>query len=287
MSLADGFLIVFPAALLLFGAFKLYFGARAFSIVQKIENTPTSKASSAAIGLVELSGHAAGAAGLQAPLSGAGCVFWKVYVRQHDPYHWKSKIIASASSTIQFSLKDDSGSVGIDSGRADVDLRSGPTHTSFLYSNSPENPKTDAAEPIMHASKNAGSALRESIEGAISGGSVIGKGTHHIPDKRVAAFIQANPAIEAAMERHSRRNLSMTEYAIKEGDAIFALGSLTGSPKHLLGKGKEAGILLISDEAEAQLVKDMRQDAIFALAAGAILLPLSLAIIYFIADSLV
>jgi hypothetical protein len=269
------FLFIFPAALLIYGVVRMRSGAAEYLLVQKIKNTPTSKVSSAAMGLVELSGKALGSATSEAPLSGKECVFWKVYARQHDPYHKDSKVIASVSSVMPLRIDDGTGSVAIDAKEADIDISAGPTHTSFLYSASPENVKSGADEPILRASKQTGESVRDSIENVVSGNAITRAETHSIPNRRVSAFLASNPSFIAAMEKHSRRNISLLEYSIENGTAVYALGTLSQSKSiPIIGKDRQNGILIISDEAEPQLVADLKSASYLSMALGVLALTL-------------
>lgn len=59
-----------------------------------------------------------------------------------------------------------------------------------------------------------------------------------------------------------------------------------GASGPFVGRSREEGVLVISDTHEAQLMKDMRTDSYLSLATGALILPLSLLIIFMLAADL-
>jgi hypothetical protein len=99
--------------LLLFGPFALIHGLRTFNEKRLIENTPTSKVRSAAMGPVELAGIARWRKPQKAPMSGMDCCWWDCQVQElrssGKDRHWAT--IHHASSVDLFYLDDTTGRV--------------------------------------------------------------------------------------------------------------------------------------------------------------------------------
>jgi hypothetical protein len=68
------------SAAVLAGPVGLYFGFRALRIRRLIENTPTSRIRSMAMGLVELNGKVASRSRVAAPFSGRPCAYWEIEI---------------------------------------------------------------------------------------------------------------------------------------------------------------------------------------------------------------
>ncbi len=102
----------------------LYAGLRALLELREIEDYPTSRARSVAMGKVELSGQAASAVPLRAPWSGVACV-WYRWIRQElsvDPQGKRRWRITGRgdSGDLPFMLDDGTGRVMIDPAGAEV-----------------------------------------------------------------------------------------------------------------------------------------------------------------------
>jgi hypothetical protein len=106
--------------LVLFGA-----GFRAWRRLRLIEDTPTSRVRSMALGRVELAGRALGKADLEAPFTGAPCVYYRYRieqeVRSNKRRSWRT-VARGDSSAWGFYLEDDTGRVLVDPAGAEVDL---------------------------------------------------------------------------------------------------------------------------------------------------------------------
>ncbi len=117
-----------PAIYAVFGAGAgVYLFYRGFRMLQRkrlIENTPTSKVRSAAIGLVELSGLANGPYTIPAPVSQLPCYFHRtvvwIYVQSGKNKRWKK--VADARFHVPFYLEDETGRVLVDPSDAELDI---------------------------------------------------------------------------------------------------------------------------------------------------------------------
>src|SRR4030095_2389299 len=150
--------------LLVFGLYLIYTGAQRYLLYQKINNTPTSKARSAAIGLVELNGKAVCRDDMQSPVSKAKCVYWRLkgeYYQSGKHGGWKN--LYSAKSSSKFLLEDDSGRMLIEPDGAEIDI------------------------PTDYIS-----------EGHLSAGGVLGMFKSRVLDKQVLDFLETDPAATSA-----------------------------------------------------------------------------------------
>ncbi len=111
---------------LLFGLFLLFVGFNALRFKQRIENTPTSKVRSVAMGPVEVNGVvvASTRGTLEAPFTGTPCVYYRYTVEEYRKTGKSSSwvTIDSGQDARLFFVKDDTGSLLVDSKDANVDL---------------------------------------------------------------------------------------------------------------------------------------------------------------------
>jgi len=109
-----------PAALsvaLLWGGFHF------LRLKRRVENTPTSKARSLAMGLVEIHGQAHRKYALVSPMSQLPCVYYRLrHYRKDRNDRWKLSN-CKESDHVPFYLEDDTGRVIVDPQRATVRLR--------------------------------------------------------------------------------------------------------------------------------------------------------------------
>ncbi len=95
-------------------------GFRRLHIKRLIENTPTSKIRSIAMGRVEVHGRARRQYALVSPMSHSACIYYRLskYKRNHKN-HWVVSSITS-SGHVPFWLEDESGRVSVDPGSATI-----------------------------------------------------------------------------------------------------------------------------------------------------------------------
>ena len=110
-----------PAAL---SAALLWGGFHFLRLKRRVENTPTSKARSLAMGLVEIHGRACRKYALVSPMSQLPCVYYRLRRYRRDRNNrWKLSS-CKESDHVPFYLEDDTGRVIIDPQRATVRPRS-------------------------------------------------------------------------------------------------------------------------------------------------------------------
>ncbi|RLB72202.1 MAG: hypothetical protein DRH07_05200, partial [Deltaproteobacteria bacterium] len=107
-SFASGAIPFFIAMLMFWYAF--YF----LRMKRQIENTPTSKVRSVAMGMVEVKGKAIRSYALISPMSNTPCVFYRLTkYRRNVKNQWQVSSVSS-SDNVPFLLEDDTGRVEID-----------------------------------------------------------------------------------------------------------------------------------------------------------------------------
>lgn len=110
----------------LFGAGLLWSGFSALGRKRLVEDTPTSKIRSLAMGRVEINGKVvpAGKDTVRAPLSGRDCVWYKYMIEELRSQGKSTKwvVIKSGSEGRKFHLKDETGEVLVDPKGAEIDV---------------------------------------------------------------------------------------------------------------------------------------------------------------------
>ena len=110
------------------GGWVAWLGYKQLALKRLIENLPTSKVRSIAMGLVELKGTAQKADKiLKAPFTNKDCLYYtwiaeERYTDKDGREHWKT--IASGKEGVPFYLKDDTGKVLVDSTGATMEIPS-------------------------------------------------------------------------------------------------------------------------------------------------------------------
>ena len=118
--------------LIIIGLVFFLFGFLSFRKKRLIENTPTSKIRSLAMGLVEIYGDVIPAEGnlLISPLLKKDCVYYHYLVERYEEHYdsqtketkgeWKT--VESETKSVRFDLQDDSGKVLVDPNHADIKI---------------------------------------------------------------------------------------------------------------------------------------------------------------------
>ena len=128
MYLGEDINIIFPIVGIIVGIILFFAGIKWFGYKRLIENIPTSKIRSIAMGLVEIFGKVIPIENnlLNSPFSNTECVYYKYtverWVKRNDKHHWQ--IVNSGKTSLPFKLNDDTGSVLIDPVGADIDIKS-------------------------------------------------------------------------------------------------------------------------------------------------------------------
>jgi len=174
------------------GGIILYDAISQYLLSQRIRNTPTSKARSAAVGLVELSGKAKPLEKLTSPVTKSPCAYFEVvgqyYYKKKKSSGWRT--FHHELSGKRFFLEDDSGRMLIEPQGASVRI-----------------------------------ASDYSFQGHLEDRMFFGLLPANQVDKKVLDYLEANPAAKQAALSHSGKNLRFLEYYIAEGDPLYVLGT--------------------------------------------------------------
>lgn len=226
------------------GILLLLYGVGRYLLVQKINNTPTSKVRSAAVGLVELFGKAKCKEAVTSPVSKQRCTYFRILCEYYQPgKHGGWRSIYARETRSEFCLEDDSGSMLVDPKEGEVSI--------------PADFKS-----VGHLSDKGFLGMQQQLL-----------------DPKVFSFLDENPNVKKAFNMHKDRNLRVTEWFIAEGDPLYVLGSAepkkgpasaVGHENLVLKMGRD-GILYISDSGEKKIAGDMRRTAWLSIAGGALL----------------
>ncbi|MGV8176975.1 MAG: hypothetical protein ACP5NX_04195 [Candidatus Bilamarchaeaceae archaeon] len=224
-----------PGALIigfLVGAYYIYEGVRRYRLVQKINNTATSKVEAVALGLVELSGNAKQKDGLVSPISKAPCAYWRLvfqYYKSGKHGGWREYLKLDSSSS-KFSLKDETGEIVID----------------------PKGGKMELPHDRL-------------FNGYLSGQGIFGMKHEKMPQEVLDFIASVDGATKRKALSHANENVRVYEYYIADGDELYVLGtarpggpasSPRGHENLVVGKtGNE--VLYISDSREETISKGM------------------------------
>lgn len=107
------------------GVFLFFYGFRKWRHLRLIQDTPTSRVRSMALGRVELHGRAQGKGELAAPFTGVACVWYRYQIEQEvrgrHGRSWRT-LDQGSSEAWPFYLEDDTGRVLVDPEGAQVDV---------------------------------------------------------------------------------------------------------------------------------------------------------------------
>ncbi|MCK4903565.1 MAG: hypothetical protein KAS35_02665 [Candidatus Marinimicrobia bacterium] len=119
--------ILMPIGGIIVGIILFFAGLKWFSYKRLIENIPTSKIRSIAMGLVEIFGKVIPIEKnlLLSPFSNTECVYYKYtverWVKRDNRHHWQ--VVNSGKTSLPFKLQDNTGSVLIDPVGANIDIK--------------------------------------------------------------------------------------------------------------------------------------------------------------------
>ena len=97
-----------------FAALSFWYGFHHLRIKRKIENTPTSRIRSVAMGMVEVKGRALRKYALVAPMSHTPCVYYRLTRYRKDKNNRWQVISVTSSDNTPFLVEDDTGRIEID-----------------------------------------------------------------------------------------------------------------------------------------------------------------------------
>jgi hypothetical protein len=240
MSSSGGGCIIYLIAGFFGGLWLAYSGTKQFLLLQKIENTPTSKVDAAAVGLVELYGKAICDGDMRSPISDARCAHWRIraeYYRSGKHGGWRE--IFKRDSSSRFRVEDETGRMLVDPKGATVEI------------------------PVDNR-----------YQGYISGKGVFGM-PHQQMDGRVIKFIDSlDAAGKKAFMNHAKVDVRIFENYIAEEDLVYVLGDAqplegaTSAKAHENLIIRKKDVMYISDSAEKKVVESMRGGMLWAVFGG-------------------
>ncbi|HII68841.1 TPA: hypothetical protein HA270_03130 [Candidatus Woesearchaeota archaeon] len=220
-------------------------GIKTWKNFQIISNIPTSKIRSIAMGLVEIKGKVLPKkeSSLASPFTKKPCVWYQYTIEEYRKSGKSSRWVTlkKASAGEKFFCQDDTGCVLIDPRGAKLDVALDAVFNSGFGKDPPQNVMSFLKESKM------------SFEG----------------------FLGIN------------KTMRYREWYLKRGDAIYVLGKAGDNPHVEEGTainnnedlmiGKGGSIFIISDKEEKQLLNSMKQNALWGIVSGGILMALCLA----------
>ncbi len=225
---------------LVIGLALMYAGTSRFTLYRKIQDTPTSKVRSAALGLVELSGKAICLEGIESPVSRARCVYWELrgqYYQSGKNGGWKD--LFSKKSSRSFYLEDETGKMLILPEGAEIDIPPDLSSTGYLTQSGFLGMKRSVLDP------------------------------------KVLSYLETDPEAKTRFESHSSYELRIIESFIAEGDPLFVFGdampggmSSFGGHEDLLVRLGRDKVMFISDSNEYRALRDIRNSMVAGLAVG-------------------
>lgn len=115
------------------GVLMFTYGFAVWREKRTIENIPTSRVRSLAMGLVEVSGQARPKALLKSPITASDCVYYKYLIEKHVHSGKSNKwvVVDEGASTNYFFVDDGTGKVLVDPVEADIHIAKDYRHTGY------------------------------------------------------------------------------------------------------------------------------------------------------------
>ncbi|NQT18158.1 MAG: hypothetical protein HQ592_00530 [Planctomycetes bacterium] len=246
------FIICSVAAVVGIGIF--FYGFNRMHRYRMIQDTPTSKVRSIAMGLVEIYARAVPERCMQTAYSSIDCVYYKYVIKEyrrhgsgkHTSYRWDR--LESDEMLIPFFAADETGQVYVDPTGAEFNLR---------------------VKKLYLQKAGLGSLL-----------SLI------LPGRRTedSELIELDPEESGFFRMYSVGDRKYFEYFIEPDEQMYVLGTAANSPSApdnvLIRKGQNRPTFIISDRSEKELIGKLRAQMLgsFAVGGGAIVV----AVIFFL-----
>jgi hypothetical protein len=224
--------------------------------MQKVQNTPTSKVRSAAVGLAELFGKVSLKDEFVSPISNAKCAYYLIkceyYQQRRKNSDWVTFYTDLKMS--RFFLEDETGKMLIEPKEAELDVPKDFEWTGHL---------TDKGFFGLIPQKKL--------------------------DEGILAYLEANPEVKSRFMNHSGKNFRVSESYLAENDRVYVLGNVTplegasSSVSHenlVVKKDPVEKIMYISDSGENKVIENIRNVMLVEFAIGFILSGILLFIIF-------
>jgi len=281
--------LFFPAICFLAGAYLLYKGGRRFLLLQKISNTPTSKAASAAAGLVELHGRVEPKEPFESQVTRKRCAYSKVVGRYFDPADRKWKFLFEREGTSPFFLKDGSGRILIDPKGARINMSPQYSHLGYIYrgSGKKEASLIDpfagwASKPVAEATGGVVDAVFPAQKQGDAFGAPV-----EASDPEVVRYLRSERSLEGLLDRYSKNTIEVVEYTVPEEAEVYVIGTAEVEGDGLaVRRGGFEGTLLIADKREDLVGADLKAGSYRGLILGSLLMLFSFFLVFLLFLSL-
>ena len=253
----DGEMLLFLVIGFLGGLYLVYDGFNTWKLSRLIQDTPTSKVRSMAVGRTELEGSVRPFEGhLNPPYTDEDCVYvkWKAEKRERHTdkdgnTHYTWETVASGTEALAFYLEDATGKVLV---RADEDLPefdiNDGAHSRTVYFNHGQLPPRDLGEYITRFRDREDTKREFEDSGGLLSSAI----------NSVAEFMEAdNPLTNTAKRRR------YTQTVLPVGTSIYLFGSAQSRSAGTMADGQqdllevrrdsETGEFLLSDSSEEEL----------------------------------
>jgi len=238
--------------LFLIGILIIFNGIQMYLTMRKVQNTPTSKIRSVAMGLAEVYGKALSVVENVSPFTNEKCVYYNIQVEAYierkgddDSSSWTTILRKELRNV--FKLQDDTGTINVDPKGAefhlDIAVKKEGNITQKLLSLSGVN--QDIVNFISKLDKNE----------------------------------------QNIINRYRNNKIKVTEWRILENEKVYVLGSVEPSSnsneqeKYTIKKGVEK-IMFISNKEEAKLVSKLKWGVLFRLIGGLALSVIAMILIF-------
>ncbi len=277
----------FGAGLALAG---LLSGVHAFELVsrrRRIENVPTSRIRSAAIGMAEVRGKAKALTPLRTPFSSMPCVYYEYRIVTNDRpdpavISWQglwgearsreeAAIRTGHSGHIPFLIEDETGAIEVDPAGAVVEVRSEQSLTRVPFAGGmvPAGTQVMAWEkyiPEGYTVYVLGEVKQESIEAIVERGNLVERirELKRDEDRMAACDLDENGVVDD-------REWSLATAAIATDLRRESLDASGRTDRVRIGRPARGGLFLVSERSEKKIVRSLALRSRLLLAAGAIL----------------
>ncbi len=215
------------------GLYCIYTGLKKYPLLQKIEDTPTSKVSSVSVGLVELSGKARFIEPEKSPVNDTACVYWQVivwhYCRRGRSMAWEE--FYSTESKKPFYIEDETGKMLVSPEGAQIEI-----------------------------------TLASQYEGHIVDKGLL-RHVYPLIDGRVLKFIESlDEDLKQKFLACKNEGFRVSEFIIRQNDPLYVMGSATPSEGAfsaekqdalIIRKGTSDTTLYISTTRESTIVGNL------------------------------
>jgi hypothetical protein len=225
------------------GLLALWGGTQKYLLLQRVQNTPTSKVRSAAVGLAEFHGKAFCKEPTLSPITRQKCAYYRLHAEYYqEGKHGGWRELYSQTSGKPFYLEDETGKILIDPKDAEIDI---PVDNTF--------------------------------QGRIKPFSFLGIAQAKI-DPKVIEYVNSAPSeAKGRFNAYGDHNLRVSEYFIAEGDEVYVMGSVQpfdgakSSASHenlIVKKNPNEAFFYISDSSEKRATSKIRDSAIWGIIWG-------------------